>query len=162
MPQTPPLQTDVSPLRSSTLPGTLAGENVAYPLGSLRLPTTHSDQDDMENINEANGQEAQQDEQEDDNESDKDDDEDGPERGDEQMDKYSDPESPDDAMEDVSFPACAFQSNDEGELPRSSIPALQLSQDMIEAIQNAMLEQDLSDNLLNQICNPSKDIDDIG
>lgn len=84
-------------------------------------------------------------------------------KGDEPEDRYSDPEPQDDTMNDISFnfPAHPFQSSNEGELPRSSIPALQLSQDMIDAIQNATLAQDLDDNLLDQIRNPSKDIDEI-
>ena len=146
--------------RPSTPSGSTGPENTSQLLTpSFQAPSSSGN---MDNIDDRPGQAW--DEQEDngnDEDEEEEDDDDEPEREDRQLDEDHYTDSPDDPMEDIQYPPQSQQSSDESEFPRSSIPSLQLSQDLIEAIQSATLEEDLDDKLLHQIQHPSNHVEDI-
>jgi hypothetical protein len=67
----------------------------------------------------------------------------------------------DDEMEDVQYTTHRMVSHEQGKLPRALLPSLQFSQDVIEAIKNAKLEDDLDNKQTSQVRNPSSDIEEV-
>lgn len=166
------LQVAMSLSRPSTPSGATEPENTSQLLTlSFQAPSLSGNMDNIDDMLGPGAWDEQEDNGNDDNDDDNDNDDDkeednnnnndSPEREDRQLDEDHYANSPDDSMEDIHYPPQSQQSSDEHEFPQSSIPSLQLSQDLIEAIQSATLEEDLDDKLLHQIQHPSNYVEDI-
>ncbi|KAF8350961.1 hypothetical protein F5887DRAFT_1193303 [Amanita rubescens] len=81
--------------------------------------------------------------------------------GDREQDENSgdDAEPYEDEMEDIRYTARPVSGD--SEFPRASLPNLQFSQDIIDEIRNATLEDDLDADLAAQVRNPTNEIEEV-